>query len=414
MENEKAQNMTRSSTFWKSLFTKQMMITLLMGFASGLPFLLVGRTLQAWMTEDGVDLKTVGFFTLATIPVSFKFVWAPLLDRFQLPLGRRRGWLLFSQLVLGLVLIGISTLNPKVSLEFLVGLVVLASFFSANQDIVVDAYRRETLSDADLGIGSTFYVYGYRVAMWISGGLALILAQSSGWRSVYFAMGIIMLLNILVTLWANEPVAESTPKNFREMVIEPFSEFLKRKGAYLVIAFVLLYKVGDNIAGNMLTPYYLKMGYSKAEIGWIAKTLSFPFVLIASFIGGALVKRLGIVPSLWAFGILQALSTVSFSLLNHLEHNNVALASVILFEDISSAMGSAAFIAFMSSLTNKRFSATQYALLTSLMNIPARVIPAFSGVLAESLGWTGFFVLCSLVALPGLLLIKIMTRMQNE
>ncbi|GIL17574.1 MAG: AmpG family muropeptide MFS transporter [Oligoflexia bacterium] len=406
--------MTRSSTFWKSLFTKQMMITLLMGFASGLPFLLVGRTLQAWMTEDGVDLKTVGFFTLATIPVSFKFVWAPLLDRFQLPLGRRRGWLLFSQLVLGLVLIGISTLNPKVSLEFLVGLVVLASFFSANQDIVVDAYRRETLSDADLGIGSTFYVYGYRVAMWISGGLALILAQSSGWRSVYFAMGIIMLLNILVTLWANEPVAESTPKNFREMVIEPFSEFLKRKGAYLVIAFVLLYKVGDNIAGNMLTPYYLKMGYSKAEIGWIAKTLSFPFVLIASFIGGALVKRLGIVPSLWAFGILQALSTVSFSLLNHLEHNNVALASVILFEDISSAMGSAAFIAFMSSLTNKRFSATQYALLTSLMNIPARVIPAFSGVLAESLGWTGFFVLCSLVALPGLLLIKIMTRMQNE
>lgn len=392
----------------KELFTKNMFIVFLMGFGSGIPLLLTLRTLQAWMTDVGVDLKTIGIFSLAGLPYTLKFVWSPLLDRYQiLGFGRRKGWLLVSQAALVASLFGMALVDPKEQTALMALLAVVVSFFSASQDIVVDAYRREILPDEDLGIGSTYYIYGYRIAMWVSGAFALGLAAFVPWSQVYMIMALVMGLSIAVTLWADEPTAShQAPRTLREAVIEPFKEFLSRPGAWLLLIFILMYKLGDNMAGNMLTPFYLKMGYTKVEIAAIAKTFSVVSTLAGGFIGGVLILRLGILRSLYLFGILQAGSTLFFTTLALSAHNNWLLASVISFEDLTSGMGTAAFVAFMGSITNKRFTATQFALLSSLMGIPRVFIAAPTGYLAESLGWTGFFITCAALAIPGLLMIQ--------
>lgn len=400
----------------KALMTKEMLITFLMGFSSGVPLLLTLRTLQAWMTEAGVDLKTIGIFSLAGLPYTLKFVWAPIMDRFPLTrFGRRKSWLIISQLGLMGALVLMAFTDPKMQTFNMALLAVLVSFFSASQDIVVDAYRRESLADEDLGLGSTFYIYGYRVAMWVSGAFALGLAEFMSWESVYLLMAAVMSVGLLTSFWADEPKSSlAAPKTLQEAVVEPFVEFLKRRGAILTLIFILLYKIGDNMAGNMLTPFYLKMGYSKLEIAAIAKTLAVFSTLIGSFIGGALIIKWGIGRCLWIFGILQAVSTQLFTLLTLVDKNQIALGLVITFEDLTSAMGSAVFIAFMASLTNKRFTATQYALLSSLMGVPRVFIAAPTGYFAETMGWFNFFTFCAIAAIPGLLMIRKMQKLQEN
>lgn len=392
-----------------------MLITLLMGFTSGIPLLLTLSTLKAWMTEVGVDLKTIGIFSLAGLPYTLKFLWAPVFDKYApLGFGRRRGWLLIAQIGLILTLCATAMVDPKEQTWTLALMTILVSFFSASQDVVVDAYRRESLPDSDLAIGSTLYIYGYRTAMWVSGGFALGLATYVSWSNVYFIMAGTILVGLVTTIWAPEPeISSSTPRTIFEAVIDPLLEFLKRHGAWSMILFILLYKLGDTMAGSLLTPFYLKMGYSKLEIAAIAKTFSLPVSLFGGFIGGVLTYKWGIIRSLWIFGFLQLASTFGFSLLLSFEHDLTALAAVILFEDLTGSMGTAAFVAYMMSLTNKRFTATQYALLTSLMGIPRTVLSAPTGILAEQMGWFWFFTFCAVIAIPGLFLIKVIQK-QNE
>lgn len=391
----------------RSLAKKNMFVALLMGICSGLPLLLAGKTLQAWMTTVGVDLKTIGLFALAGLPYSFKFVWAPLFDRFVPPfLGRRRGWLTVSQICLAISIGFLAFSSPEESTWSVALLAVLVSFFSASQDIVVDAYRRETLHDDELGMGSAYFIYGYRIAMYVSGALALFLADHMEWKQVYLIMAATMAAGVLVTIYADEPSIEGAPpKSLKETVIDPLLEFLQRRGAVEILIFILLYKVGDSMAGNMATPFYLKIGFSKTEIAAIAKTFGLFSTLGGLFLGGILILRLGIGKCLWVFGSLQALSTACFAWLAVVGNDPRALTLVIAFEDLSGGMGTAAFTAFMASQTNKRFTATQYALLTSMMAIPRTLISAPTGYLAENLGWVQFFLVCTVAAVPGMLLL---------
>ncbi len=400
----------------KALKKKSMWVALAMGFSSGLPLLLTLRTLQAWMVDEGVDLSVIGIFALVGVPYTFKFLWSPIMDRYVPKfLGRRRGWLFISQIGLIAATLGIAMISPKTDPWMVAFFAVLIAFFSASQDIVVDAYRRESLLDNELGLGSSLYVYGYRIAMWVSGALALILADHIPWKMVYMVMAAGMLIGVLVTLWAEEPkTGVAPPKTLRESVVDPLLDFMGRNGAWMMLIFILLYKVGDTMAGSMATPFYLMTGFTKTEIGVVAKTFGFFSSLGGALIGGFFVLRYGIHKSLWVFGILQALSTLCFAGLATVGAQIWALTVVVIFEDASGGMGTAAFAAYMASLTNKKFTATQYALLTSVMGIPRVLISAPTGYLAEAMGWIGFFVLCALIAIPGLLLLTRMPKYEQQ
>lgn len=397
----------------KALSKKPMLVTLLMGFSCGMPFLLASKTLQTWMSYTGGTTRAVGAMALVSLPYSLKFLWAPIMDRYTINgLGRRRGWLLVAQIGLLLSIVAISFTNPTEQIALTSFFALCISFFGASQDTVVDAYRRETLLDEELGIGSSLYSMGYRIAMWITGGLALILADQLSWNTVYLIMASVMLVAIGFTLWADEPPpAPSSPKTMRDAVVLPLQEFFSRHNAILFLIFVLLYKVGDAMAGNMLPKFYEHLGFTATEVGVIAKTMG-PFsVVIGTFVGGALILRLGLYRALFTFGVLQALSTLSFVVLDMSGHSLPALTGVVFFEDFTGGMGSAAFLAFMAVLTNKSFTATQYALLTSLMAVPRTVISAGTGYMVDALGWSGFFLTCAIVALPGLFLI---TRIKRD
>lgn len=400
-------------SLWSLLSSKPMLITLLFGFSSGVPLLLTLRTLQAWMTEAGVDLKTIGIFALTGLPYSLKFLWSPIFDRYEiLGLGRRRGWLVVTQLGLVATIAAMGFIDPKTETWLMASLAVFVSFFSASQDILVDAYRRETLADSDLGLGSTFYIYGYRIAMWVSGAFAIGLAYYISWNQVYLVMAGVMGVGLGTTLWSAEPKVDAPPpRTLRDAVVLPFKDFLTRDGAFWILGFILLYKVGETMAGSMLTPFYFKMGYSTLEIATIAKSFSVFFNLAGSFIGGLVVQKRGIIFSLWVFGILQTLSTLLIAALTMVDKNLWVLGSIISIEDLATSMASAAFVAFMASMTNKQFSATQYALLSSLMGVPRVILSSPTGYLAESLGWMGFFIFCSAVTIPGLLMIPRMKKL---
>lgn len=397
--------------FIKTLLKKNMFVAFLMGISAGLPLLLAGKTLQGWMTVQDVKLSTIGFFGLAGLPYTLKFLWAPIFDRYALPfLGRRRGWILLTQGALVVTLLALAVQQPKETLALVAALALLMSFFSASQDVVIDAYRRETLSDEELGLGSSYYVYGYRTAMWVSGGLAFMMAGHLSWNTVYLIMAGAMALCMLTVFFADEPKIEGkVPRSMREAVVEPLREFFTRKGAFMVLLFVLFYKMGDTLAGAMATPFYLKTGFTPAEIGAIAKTFGFFSLLGGLFLGGVLILKWGIERCLWIFGILQALSTAGFAVLSQTGPSLGVLTWVIAFEDLSGGMGTAAFTAFMAAQTNRRFTATQYALLSSLMGVPRVVFSSFTGVMAEHLGWYMFFITCTLMSIPGLLLLMYMT-----
>jgi PAT family beta-lactamase induction signal transducer AmpG len=387
-----------------------------MGFASGLPLLLTGSVLQAWMRSEGTDLTTVGLFALVGLPYTLKFLWAPFLDRFTPPfLGRRRGWLFSSQLCLAGAIFYLSLQNPSASAFAVAFAALLLTFFSATQDIVIDAYRRESLSDNEQGLGASLYVNGYRIGMLLASGGGLILADIVTFSTVYQIMAAIMLVASLPTLFAAEPTpAQGQPTTLQQAVIQPFSEFFQRNDAIVILLFILLYKVGDTMASNMTTPFYLDIGFSNTEIGTVVKLFGFWATILGGLLGGVLILKTGIYRALWGFGILQALSTAGFILLNSVGHSTPMLAGVIAFENLSAGMGTAAFIGFMASQTDKRFTATQYALLSSIMGVPRVLIAAPTGWMAESMGWDGFFLLCTLIAIPGLLILTRFKKWANS
>jgi len=391
----------------KTIFSGRMLVALIMGFSCGLPLLLTLTVLQAWMQEEGVDLTVIGLMALVGLPYTVKFLWAPFLDRYTLPfLGRRRGWLLTAQVALSIAIAGMGLANPGIHPWLVAVAAFLVTFFSASQDIVVDAYRREDLSDEELGLGSSLYVNGYRLGMLLASGGGLILADHIPFSWVYLIMAGCMAPGIVTTLLAPEPpLPPGAPRRLGEAVIDPLTEYFSRDGALWMLAFILLYKIGDTMASAMTTPFYLDIGFTKTEIGAVVKLFGFWAIVVGSLIGGVMMLRLGINRSLWIFGVLQAVSTAGFALLARVGHSVPMLSGVIAFENLSGGMGTAAYVAFMASITNKRFTATQYALLSSLMGVPRVLASAPTGFLAKHLGWDGFFIACTLIAAPGMLLL---------
>lgn len=390
----------------KAVFSRRMLVALIMGFACGLPLLLTKGVLQAWMKREGIDLSLIGLTSLLALPYSIKFIWAPFFDRFTISfLGRRRGWLLISQAALMASIAFMGFGNPAGSPFMLVIAALMVTFFSASQDIVVDAYRREDLADEELGLGSALYVLGYRIGMLLSSGGGLIMADYMSFNRVYLIIAACMLPAIITTLLTPEPAVVEKPKNLKDAVIAPLSEYFRRKEAFWILAFILMYKIGDIMASNITTPFYMDLGFSLTEIGTITKLLGFWAIIAGASIGGILMLRLGINRSLWVFGVLQAASTACFALLATIGYSIPALAVVIGFENLSAGMGTAAFMAFMASITNKKFTATQYALLTSFMAFGRDIISAPAGYLAKHIGWENFFISCALIAIPGMLLL---------
>ena len=394
----------------KQILTNEfMLVALLMGFASGFPLLLIKSTLKTWLRDSGVDLETIGFFALAGLPYTLKFLWAPFLDHYQISiLGRRRSWLFLSQLLLVFGFAGLAFCDPINNITSVGFFAIWIGFFSANQDIIIDAYRRETLKDNELGLGSSLYVYGYRFALWLTKTTPLLIAHNYSWQAAYLTMAAIMSLNIITTLFSKEPSIEGEKqKDIKSAVIKPLKEFFLRSkltDAFLILGFILLYKFGDSYASVMTSPFYIDMGFSKETIGLVEGSVGFFSQIIGLLLGGIIIVWLGIHKSLWIFGFLQMISTAGFAILCGAK-STLIFSLVIGFENISSGMGTAAFVAYMASLTDKRYTATQYALLTSLMAVPMNIFGATSGTLVKSIGWFDFFVTCTLIAIPGLLLL---------
>ncbi len=388
------------------MINRRMLVALVMGFSCGLPLLLTLSLLQAWMKEAGVDLTTIGLMSLVGLPYTLKFFWSPFFDRYTLPLmGRRRGWLLVSQLSLMAALVWLGFSNPVAHPELLAVSALAVAFFSASQDIVVDAYRREDLPDHELGLGSSLYINGYRVGMLLASGGGLILADHLPFSRVYLIMALCLLPGVITTILTPEPRVASFPVTLAAAVVDPLVEYFNRENALWILAFILMYKIGDTMAAAMTTPFYLDIGFSKTQIGAVVKLFGFWATVVGTILGGIAMIRLGILRSLWIFGILQAVSTAGFALLAAIGPNLTALSAVIAFENLSGGMGTAAYAAYMASITDKRFTATQYALLTSLMGIPRVLASAPTGYMATIMGWQGFFIFCTLIALPGLFLI---------
>jgi MFS transporter, PAT family, beta-lactamase induction signal transducer AmpG len=392
------------------LLTRRMLICVFIGFSSGLPLYVLLTLVPGWLRSEQVDLKAIGLFTLIQFPYTWKFLWSPLLDRFAfLRLGRRRGWMLITQCGLLLAIALLGGLVPATDLRAIAGLAVLTAFLSASQDIVLDAYRREILSDAELGLGTAVYVNAYKIAGLVPGSLALVLADHYPWPIVFIITSLFMLPGILMTLLISEPVIPSgAPRTLRAAVVEPFVEFIGRAGwhqAVLVLAFVFLYKLGDSMATALATPFYLDMGFSKSEIGLIAKNAGLWPSVFGGLLGGLWMVKLGINRALWIFGAAQALSILGFALLSQLPGDRVALACAIGFEALGVGLGTAAFAAFIARTTNPRYTATQFALFTSLAAVPRTLINATTGLIVEQTGWFHFYLLCTLLAVPGMLLL---------
>lgn len=395
----------------------RMLVALLMGFASGLPLLLTGSVLQAWLKDGGVDLARIGLFALIGLPYTLKFLWSPLFDRYTPPwLGRRRGWLVLMQFSTAAALFLLSAAQPAPDALWPVMIAgLLVSLFSASQDIVIDAYRRESMAESELGLGSALYVNGYRLGMLLAGGGGLILADWLSFEIMYRIMAACMTACVVVTLLAPEPLLpEGRPRTLYDAVVLPFRDYFSRQGAWLILAFILLYKLGDTMASAMTTPFYLDLGYSKTEIGTVVKLFGFWATIAGGTLGGIWILRAGLRRALWVFGFGQMLSTLGFVVLAYFPLNVGALATVVAVENLTAGMGTAAFVGFMAALTDRRFTATQYALLSSLMGVPRVLLSAPTGWFAQALGWPGFFLLCVVIAVPGLMLLRRVTRLDAQ
>ena len=399
-----------------ALLTRKMLICIFTGFSSGLPLYLLLNLLPAWLRSEGVDLKTIGFFALIQFPYTWKFLWSPLLDRFSVPgFGRRRGWMLLTQIGLLVAIGSLGGLNPKENIWPILWLATLLSLLSATQDIAVDAFRREILSDNELGLGNAVHVNAYRIAGLIPGSLSLILADRLPWNEVFWITGAFMLPGMAMAWLVSEPAIKGAPKTLRQAVTEPFHEFMGRqgwRGAALVLGFIFLYKLGDSLCTALATPFYLDMGFAKSEIGLVAKHAGLWPAVIGGLLGGLWMVRLGINRALWLFGVVQLTSIFGFAWLAWLGRNEAVgaaqlmqLALVIGFEALGVGLGTAAFVAFIARATNPLYTATQYALFSSLAAVPRTLFNSAAGYLVDQMGWFAFFLLCAALAVPGMLLL---------
>ena len=387
------------------------------GFSSGLPLYVLINLVPAWLRSSGIDLKAIGLFALIQLPFTWKFVWSPLLDRFVPPfMGRRRGWMLLTQLCL-LVSIGfIGSLDPHRSLWAIAAWALGVSFFSASQDIVLDAFRREILTNRELGLGNTVHINAYRLASLVPGSLALILSDHLSWGVVFWITALFMLPGALMSCLVSEPALSThAPRTLSQAILEPFHEFLNRNGlqsALTILLFIFLYKLGDSMATSLATPFYLDMGFTKSQIGLVAKHAGLWPSVIGGLLGGVWMLKMGINRALWVFGAVQLLSILGFAWLacNGPFHavgagELMRLAAVIGFEALGVGLGTAAFVAFIARTTDPAYTATQFALFTSLAAVPRTVANAATGYLVDAVGWTPFFLVCCLLAIPGLLML---------
>ncbi len=394
--------------------SRKIFLLLLLGFASGLPLALTAGTLQAWLAVEQIDLRTIGLFALVGQPYIFKFLWAPLMDRYRIPfLGRRRGWLALTQLALLAAIAWMGTLSPQASPWLLAGAALSVAFLSASQDIVFDAYRADVLDADERGAGAAVSVLGYRIAMLAAGGLALILADSwLGWHGTYFLMAGLMLVGLAATWVAEEPPAPAhAPHTLGEAVLEPFFEYFSRHGAWVMLILVILYKLGDAFAGTLTTAFLLRgPGFSLTEVGLINKWLGIGATILGALAGGALMARLRLYRALLLFGLLQALTNLGFMLLASVGKSYVLMIAVIAAENLCGGMGTAAFVALLMAMCDRRFSATQYALLSALAAFGRVYVGPVAGVMAASLGWVVFFLFTFVAALPGVLMLVWLRR----
>ena len=401
---------TRRETFREAVLNRRMLICVFTGFTSGMPLYVLFQLVPGWLRVEGVGLAEIGFFALVQFPYTWKFLWSPFMDRFTLPfLGHRRGWMLVTQVLL-LMSIGIlGFIRPDLNLWTVAYLSAAIAFFSASQDIVLDAYRRELLPDVELGLGNSIHVQAYRLSGLVPGALGLILADYFAWHVVFVIIGLFMLVGIVLTLVIDEAIADPTPpKTMRDAVIEPFRDFIGRAGlrpALLVLAFLFLYKLGDNMATALQTPFFIDVGFTLTQIGAIAKTAGLVAAITGGMVGGLIMVKLSINRALWLFGVVQIVSILGFAVLAEVGTNPWMLGIVVVFEYLGVGLGSAALIAFMARTTNPAFAATQLALFTALVSVPRVFANAVTGVIVEQTGWTNFFLLCTALAIPGMLLL---------
>ena len=398
----------------QALFNRRMLICVFTGFSSGLPLYLLINLLPAWLRSEGVDLRSIGAFALIQLPFTWKFLWAPVLDRYGPRLfGRRRSWMLAMQVLLLVSIPLFGALRPQLDLWTIAYLATAVAFFAATQDIALDAYRRELLPDAELGLGNAIHVQAYRISSLVPGALALVLADRFPWQTVFVVTALFMLPGIVNTLLVSEPaLARPAPRTLTEAVVEPFHEFINRAGwqpALLILAFIFFYKLGDSMATALATPFYIDMGFTKSEIGLIAKNAGLWASVFGGLLGGLWMLKIGINRALWLFGAVQVVSILGFAWLAYVHQpDRLLLAGVIAFEALGVGLGTAAFTAFIARTTDRRYTATQFALFTSLASVPRALVNATTGWLVEQTGWFAFFLLCTLLALPGMaLLLKV-------
>ncbi len=397
---------------WRdAIFNRRMLICVFTGFSSGLPLFLLVNLLPAWLRSEGVDLKAIGLFTLVQWPYIWKFLWSPLVDRYALPvLGRRRSWMFATQVLLLAAIPLFGQLHPQQDLWSIAYLATAVALFSATQDIALDAFRREILPDNELGLGNAIHVNAYKISSLVPGALSLILADVMPWSTVYLVTALFMLPGIAMTLAVAEPeIAKQRPRTLAEAAIEPFHEFITRSGwgqAILIVSFIFLYKLGDSMATALATPFYLDMGFTKTDIGLIAKNAGLWMSVIGALAGGLWMVKIGINRGLWIFGVVQLVSIFGFAWLAHVNQpDKLLLAGVIGFEALGVGLGTAAFVAFIARETDPRYTATQFALFTSLAAVPRTLVNSTTGWIVEHIGWFDFYLLCALLAVPGMALL---------
>ncbi len=398
------------------VYNRRLIVTLFLAFSSGLPLALTGSTLQAWYTESGVNLMTIGILSLAGLPYIWKFLWSPLMDRFTPPvLGRRRGWILVTQLGLCATLFIMANMNPAATPKLMGVLALIIAFFSASQDIAVDAYRVDILHAPERGYGAAYTVLAYRIAMLVSGGLALVLADHIGWRLTYEWITVLIALSAIATYLGPESTKTiEAPKTFRESVIDPFLNLLQKDKIVLILLFIVMYKIGDALAFSLMSNFLLHgLGFSLTQVGLAYKTVGFIATIAGAFLGGAILSRINLYYGLLYFGLAQAFSTLFFMLLAITGKNIPMMFSAITIESFCSGMSTAALMAFMMSLCLERYSATQYASLTALMAVGRVFLGPVAALMVLHIGWPHFFFWSFMLSFPGLILLSVMRSRVN-
>lgn len=397
-------------SFREAIVNRRMLICVFTGFTSGLPLYVLFQLVPGWLRVEGVGLAEIGFFALVQFPYTWKFLWSPVMDRFTLPfLGHRRGWMFIAQLALLISIGAMGFTKPDLSIWIVAYLAAAVAFFSASQDIVLDAYRRELLPDMELGLGNSIHVQAYRFSGLVPGALGFILADHFDWHIVFVIIAAFMLVGLVLTLVIDEAIAEPTPpQTMRDAVIEPFRDFIGRSGigpALLVLSFLFLYKLGDNMATALQSPFFIDIGFTLTQIGAISKTAGLIAANIGTIVGGLIMVKLSINRALWVFGFVQVVSILGFATLAAVGANPWLLGAVVAFEYLGVGLGAAALVAFMARTANPAFAATQLALFTALASVPRVFANAVTGVIVESVGWINFFLLCTMLAIPGMLLL---------